>query len=132
MSALLPGLLGLLACQLAGEALSRLAGLPLPGPVIGLALMTLLLLLRGGAIPESIAHVSRSLIGVLSLLFVPAGVGVMSLGPVVAGQTTAMTAALAVSVLITLGVTACVFVLTSRWQERRRAAASARAGADAP
>jgi len=136
MTGYLPGLLALLLCQLAGEALSRLFQAPLPGAVLGLLLMTTILLALRGRTPKSLIHASRSLIGVLSLLFVPAGVGVISLGKVVAGQTTAMVVALLVSVVITLAATAGAFVATSRWQERRRVAtgqpAAGRGGEDAP
>lgn len=121
MTGYLPGLLALLLCQLAGEALSRLLRLPLPGAVLGLLMMTVILLALRGRTPKSLVHASRALIGVLSLLFVPAGVGVISLGKVVAGQTTAMVVALLASVMITLVVTAWAFVATSRWQERRLA-----------
>lgn len=121
MTGYLPGLLALLLCQLAGEALSRLLRLPLPGAVLGLLMMTVILLALRGRTPKSLVHASRALIGVLSLLFVPAGVGVISLGKVVAGQTTAMVVALLASVVITLVATAWAFVATSRWQERRLA-----------
>lgn len=123
MTTYLPGFLALLLGQLAGEALSRLLALPLPGAVLGLVLMTLILLARRGRTPTSIVHASRALIGVLSLMFVPAGVGLVSLGKVIEGQTTALVVALLVSVVLTLAVTASVFVLASRWQERRAAAA---------
>lgn len=65
----------LLVFQLLGEALARLAHLPLPGPVLGMALLFLALILRpslgdllGGTVDGLLRH--------LGLLFVPAGVGV--------------------------------------------------------
>jgi len=36
---MIPALLAILTCQLAGEVLSRSLGLPLPGPVLGMVLM---------------------------------------------------------------------------------------------
>ena len=45
--------LALLLCQLAGEALARFLGLPVPGPVIGLVLMVGALALRGRLRPEA-------------------------------------------------------------------------------
>ncbi len=66
----------LLVYQLAGEVISRGLGLPLPGPVIGMALLFLTLL----ALPrlaEAITPTTRVLLAHLSLLFVPAGVGVV-------------------------------------------------------
>lgn len=66
----------LLACQLAGEIVTRGAGLPLPGPVTGLALLVLILLIRpqaGTLIRPTVSVILAN----LSLLFVPAGVGVI-------------------------------------------------------
>lgn len=122
MTTYLPGFLALLLCQLAGEALSRLLHLPLPGAVLGLVLMTAMLLALRGRTPKSLVHASRSLIGVLSLLFVPAGVGVISLGAAVSGQTTALAVALLASAVVTLATTAAAFMVVSRWQHRRQMA----------
>jgi putative effector of murein hydrolase LrgA (UPF0299 family) len=66
----------LLLCQLIGEVLVRLADLPLPGPVAGMAILFLGLVIRG-RIPDGLDQVSRGLLGHLALLFVPASVGVM-------------------------------------------------------
>ena len=66
----------LLLFQLAGEALSRGLGLPLPGPVLGMALLFAALM----TVPRlaAIAPTAQGLLGHLSLLFVPAGVGVVA------------------------------------------------------
>ena len=65
----------LLAFQLAGEIVARGLALPLPGPVIGMALLFVSLV----TVPRlrAIADTARGLLGHLSLLFVPAGVGVV-------------------------------------------------------
>ena len=73
---MLGAITGLLACQLAGEVLVRLSGVPVPGPVAGMALLFVVLLVRGG-VPEGLERVTRGLLGHLALLFVPASVGVM-------------------------------------------------------
>jgi holin-like protein len=66
----------LLACQLAGEVVTRAANLPVPGPVLGMVFLLLgLLALR--RVPNSLERTSRGLLDNLSLLFVPAGVGVI-------------------------------------------------------
>ncbi len=75
-SPLLAGLAWLLLCQSAGEALSRLAHLRLPGPVIGM--LILLLLLRWKVVREPVGAAADALLAHLSLLFVPVGVGVMT------------------------------------------------------
>ncbi|CAO3447169.1 CidA/LrgA family protein [Azospirillum largimobile] len=66
----------LLLCQLAGELAARLLHLPIPGPVLGMLLLFAGLLLRGG-VPAAVQETAGGLLRHLSLLFVPAGVGVM-------------------------------------------------------
>ncbi len=71
----LRGLTWLLVLQSLGEALARGLRLPLPGPVIGMVL--LLPALGWAPVRDSVAAVADFLLGHLSLLFVPVGVGVM-------------------------------------------------------
>jgi holin-like protein len=66
----------LLLCQSAGEAVVRLARAPLPGPVVGLLLLWVLL--HVPALQRPVAAVADVLLGHLSLLFVPVGVGVVA------------------------------------------------------
>ncbi|MEZ5740470.1 MAG: CidA/LrgA family protein [Burkholderiaceae bacterium] len=66
----------ILVCQLVGEGMSRGLGLPVPGPVLGMVLMFSWLLMRGSVSP-GLSAVAGLLLGNLSLLFVPAGVGVV-------------------------------------------------------
>ena len=66
----------LLVFQLLGEALVRTLGLPVPGPVLGLALLLPLLAWRP-AVLAMVRPTAQTLLQHLSLLFVPAGVGVM-------------------------------------------------------
>ncbi len=61
-------------CQLAGELIVAATGLPVPGPVCGMALLFAGLVIKGG-LPAELARVGDALLGNLSLLFVPAGVG---------------------------------------------------------
>ena len=79
---MLRGVFLLLLCQLCGETLARGLGLPAPGPVIGLALLSLGLAIwarRAGGDVEAtdVGKAAKALLGALSLLFVPAGVGVV-------------------------------------------------------
>ena len=76
----LRGLAWLLAMQSLGELLSRGLALPFPGPVIGmlLLLLALLLALRWAPVREPVAACANFLLSHLSLLFVPVGVGVMT------------------------------------------------------
>lgn len=66
----------LLVCQLVGEVLVGLFRLPVPGPVLGMVLLFAGLLLRGG-VPQAMQTAAGTLLSHFSLLFVPAGVGIM-------------------------------------------------------
>lgn len=110
---MLPFVTLLLVCQLAGEVLARLLGLPLPGPVIGMAILFAGLVARGG-VPEGLQGAARGILEHLSLLFVPAGVGVMLHLSLVAEEWLPISAALVVSTVLTIAVTALVMVALTR------------------
>ena len=78
----LRGLAWLLALQSLGELLARGLGLPFPGPVVGMVL--LLIALRWPAVRTPVAACADFLLGHLSLLFVPVGVGVITHLPLLA------------------------------------------------
>jgi len=116
----------ILVCQLAGEVIVRGLGLPMPGPVIGLMFLLILLLARdrfavlarGPLREDGVENASRGLLAHLSLLFVPAGVGVVQKLDLVAAHGIAFAGVLAVSVLVTLLVTVTTFLLASRLMSR--------------
>jgi putative effector of murein hydrolase LrgA (UPF0299 family) len=120
----------ILLCQLAGEIVVRGFALPMPGPVVGMILLLMLLLLRdraswfarGPLQGEGVETASRGLLAHLSLLFVPAGVGVVQKLDVLADHGVAIAAVLAISVVLTLLVTVGTFLLISRWMMRSRGA----------
>jgi len=68
----------LLIYQLAGEVSVRLLGLPVPGPVVGMVMLFITLMIRGQMV-KAVEPASSALLGHLSLLFVPAGVGLLSI-----------------------------------------------------
>jgi len=119
----------ILLCQLAGEVIVRGLSLPMPGPVVGLLLLLLLLLARdrlgvlarGPLQQDGVENASRGLLAHLSLLFVPAGVGVMQKLDVVADHGIAIAAVLAISVVLTL-LTVATFLVASRLLARGRSA----------
>jgi holin-like protein len=100
----------LLICQLAGEIAARAAGLPLPGPVLGMVLMFGWLAFKGGVDADT-AKVTGGLLEHLSLLFVPAGVGVVLHLDVIAAEWPAILAALFVSTFAAILAAAA----TMRW-----------------
>jgi len=100
----------LLIFQLAGEAIALYFVLPVPGPVIGMGLLFAALALRGGASLD-LRNTAQNLLQHLSLLFVPAGVGVMLHVQRMADEWLPIVVALVVSTLLTIVVTALVLRL---------------------
>ena len=100
--------LTLLAFQLAGECLYRAFSLPLPGPVIGMALLTLWLLRRRPTAESPLQVTAKHLLRILGLLFVPAGVGIVASGDLVRAQWLPITVGVFCSTLLSLLVTAYV------------------------
>jgi holin-like protein len=97
----------LLTAQLIGEVVSRGLNLALPGPVIGMLLVLGLLLTRG-EIPDQLQRTASSLLKHLSLLFVPAGVGIVRYLDVIGGAWLAISVAIIGSTALTMLVTAQV------------------------
>ena len=94
-----------LVFQLVGEVLSQILSLPVPGPVVGMLLLFLLLLARAPLV-EQIRKTAQNMLQHLSLLFVPAGVGVMLHFKRVTDEWVAILLALVLSTVITIAVTA--------------------------
>ena len=118
---------GLLACQLVGEILVRALRLPVPGPVVGLGLLFAFLGWRGrtrpdpaDAIPLELGRVGDALLRNLSLLFIPASVGVVQYLDLLKRHAGAIALAIAVSTTLALTVTAVTFRLVSRLHAFRR------------
>ncbi len=105
----------LLVCQLFGEVIAQTLGLPLPGPVIGMMILFIGLLARHG-VPEPLLETTRSLLDNLSLLFIPAGVGILMHLSLVAEEWLAISIGLVGSTLLTVAVTALVVVGLQRVQ----------------
>lgn len=97
----------LLVFQFIGEVLVRGIGLPVPGPVIGMGLFFIFLLVRGGP-GEQTRIVSLTLLQHLSLLFIPAGAGIVLYGDLLAREWFPLLAALLVSTALAIVVTALV------------------------
>jgi holin-like protein len=106
-------LLALLVCQVAGELMARVLHLPVPGPVIGTVLLLLVLLVRG-RVPDMLRDVARGLLTHLSLLFVPAGVGIIQHFGRIREEWLGIAAAVFGSTVLTIVVAAIVFRVVSR------------------
>jgi holin-like protein len=103
----------LLVFQLIGEVASRYFRLPIPGPVVGMALLFAALALPGDLAPR-LREAAQAILQHLSLLFVPAGVGVMLHARRVLDEWLAITVALVGSTVLTIAVTALTIRLVAR------------------
>ncbi|WP_417594494.1 CidA/LrgA family protein [Oceanospirillum sp.] len=98
------GFLVLLFCQFLGELTVRYLDWPFPGPVVGMVLLLIGLIINGG-VPQGVRQASEGLLTYLALLFVPAGVGLMVHYRLIAADGLVIATALVLSTAVTLLVT---------------------------
>ena len=91
----------LLIFQLMGEVTVIALALPIPGPVLGMLLLLLALVIRGST-PRPLKETAHGLLTHLSLLFVPAGVGVMAHVSLIQSEWLPILATIVLSTLITM------------------------------
>ena len=108
------GLTCLLLFQLAGEIISRLLDLPIPGNVMGMGLL-LIGLLSGLVDVKWIEDAVEVLLSNMTLFFVPAGVGVMVYSDLIAAEWLPITVATVLSTFVVMGVTG---VLAEKLEDR--------------
>lgn len=109
----------ILCCQLAGELLVVAVGIPVPGPVVGMVILFVGLLASGG-VPEGLATVADALLSHLSLLFVPAGVGIVVHFALIGTDALPISVALVASTLLTIAVTAWCMLFFTRGERANR------------
>jgi holin-like protein len=108
----------LLVYQLIGEIITLTFSLPVPGPVIGMALLFVTLSLRR-RIPGQLQNTSQTLLRHLSLLFIPAGTGVMLHTQRLANEWLPIVASLLISTVLGLLVTAAVMSALARFARKQ-------------
>ncbi len=113
------GLALLLLAQLLGTLLASWLGLPIPGPVLGMALLALGLLLAK-RVPHGLKTAAGGLLKHMPLFFIPAGVGVIVLQDQLRAAWLPLVAAIIGSTLLALAVTALVMKGLARLLDRRR------------
>lgn len=101
--------------QLLGEVLVQWLGLPLPGPLAGMLLLFVALILYG-RVPEQLGRTAGTLLQHMMLLFIPAIAGVVLHFNRVADEWLPFLAACVVGAAVTLVVTA----LTLHWLLKRK------------
>ena len=113
------GFLALLACQLVGEFLVDAVALPVPGPVVGMVLLLVVLLIRRPGNDNSTVRAADALLRHLQLLFIPAGVGLIAYLRLIGAQWWPIVAGIVASWLIALLVTSLVGSAVAGLQARR-------------
>ncbi len=94
----------LLLFQLFGEALSWGFDLPIPGNVMGMGLLLLALMLNIVKL-QWLEEAAELLLSHLALFFVPAGVGVMVYGDLIAAEWLPISVATVLSTFVVMAVT---------------------------
>ena len=118
-------------CQLIGEVAVRSLGIPLPGALIGLMLLTVGLIVLG-KVPQALAQVSGGLLRNMMLLLAPAVVGLIDNFARVREEWLPFLAACVVGAVVTLAVTAVALQRLLRNDAQNRPDANAGStGADA-
>ncbi|NWO11869.1 CidA/LrgA family protein [Chromohalobacter salexigens] len=124
---LIAGMSVLLGCQFLGEILVHGLQLPVPGPVVGMVVLLVGLMING-RVPTGLRTSGEGLLRYLTLLFVPAGVGIMVHFDLIKADFWPITVTLVVSTALTLAVTAKVMSWLTRsipkdprdeWREER-------------
>ena len=115
---LLRGLTWLVLFQLLGTALNALILPVLPGPIIGLVLLFVALLMRGQA-SESLQLAASSLLRYLPLLLVPPAVGVMAYTEAILDDFWAIVGVLVLSLVVSRVFTGGLMQTLIRRQQRR-------------
>ncbi len=101
---MISGLVKIFLFQALGELVSNFAIPFIPGPVIGLVLL-LVFLLVAQRLPSDIDSVGSHLLQHLGLLFIPASVGVLLYLPILKANAWAVVGTLLISVIATIAVT---------------------------
>ena len=114
----LQGISLLLIYQLAGELSVNLLDIPVPGPVIGMVMLFFTLLIRGSS-SKALDSSSSALLKHLSLLFVPAGVGIMVHFDRIINEWLAISVALILSTIITMVMTALIMLGVKQLRSRK-------------
>ncbi|WP_316861385.1 CidA/LrgA family protein [uncultured Cohaesibacter sp.] len=100
-------------CQLLGEVIVTFFKLPFPGPVVGMALMFTGLLIKG-SIPEGLGKAGDALLSNLTLLFIPAGVGIMANAELIQREFLPITISVVLSTFLAIAVTGLVMTFLTR------------------
>jgi len=118
---MLVGIAIILCCQLLGEAISHAFSAPIPGPVLGMVFMIVLLWLKENFLPVghnperySIETTGRAILTNLSILFVPASVGVIQKYTLLTQYGVALAFGITISTILAVVASVYTFMLVAR------------------
>ncbi len=116
---MIAALLLLVAFELVGEVVREAFSLAVPGPVIGMFMLAAVLVFRkgtaeAGPISAPVSDTAEALIGHMGLLFVPAGVGIITEAGVLEREWLPILAGLVGSTILSLAVTGLVMHWSTR------------------
>lgn len=104
----------ILVCQLIGEVITTLAKLPIPGPVIGMVILFCVLAACPQKMPRELEVVGGFLLRFLALLFVPAGVGIITNLDMLSKFWAPITGVIIIGTVVTIAVTGIVMQFMNR------------------
>ncbi len=107
------GLTILLLYQLMGEVTVRWLDLPVPGPVLAMIMLFISLVIKGST-PSALQSSANTILSHLSLLFIPAGVGIMAHFDRLQNEWLPISLAVILSTVITLIFSAAVMLAMNK------------------
>ncbi len=110
---MIEGLIKLLAFQVAGEAIVHALAIPIPGAVVGMALLFIYLVVRGRE-DAALDTFTAGFLRHLSLFFIPAAVGIVAHLDRIAQEWVAIAVALIVSTAASVVATAATLRFLKR------------------
>lgn len=108
----------ILAIDFAGEAISRLSGIPVPGSIVGMILLLILLKTKTLRV-EQVSEVTDFLLAHINFFFIPVGVGLMVSYKYLEGHYLAGIVLILVTTAIVMTVSGGVTEILARRREKR-------------
>ena len=116
LNSMLFGFLILVVCQFLGEIIVSVFDLTIPGPVMGMLVLLLGLIIRGH-VSDSVGKASDNLMKYIGLLFVPAGAGISMFLTLIVEEWDVILVASVISTIFTLAVCGLIFQIFNRGDE---------------
>jgi len=116
---MLKGIITLLVFQFLGECITKLFELLVPGPVIGMVLLLIFLMIRKRSF-ESLDNAVFIHLRYLPLLFIPAAMGIITQADIISKEFWAILISLVLGTIIALAFSAKLMDYLTIKQERKR------------